>query len=295
MNQFSISDLARYSGIKPHTIRMWEQRYEALQPARTEGNTRFYDNSQLRRLLNITSLLDSEYKVSELCVMPDETLFRLVEQQNPVQPETEPYGYFINQLLAAGISYDEIRFDRFFSNCLVRLGMQQTYTQVISPLLERIGLMWASNTMRPAEEHFISHLLQQKLHVAIDMQPPPDAQAPTWLLFLPEDEFHEIGLLYAYYLVRLAGQKAIYLGSNVPSASLDVVIHTANPQHLLFFQVHSQEKNEAQDYINRLAQTHPNRRIYLAGAEQQLEMLTAPKNFRWLTASSDLEQLLRLK
>jgi methanogenic corrinoid protein MtbC1 len=295
MNQFSISDLSRYSGIKPHTIRMWEQRYQALKPARTEGNTRYYDNSQLRRLLNITSLLESHYKVSELCVMPDETLFRLVEQQNRITPETEPHGYFINQLLAAGISYDEIHFDKIFSHCLVRYGMQLTYTEVISPLLERIGLMWASDTIRPGEEHFISHLLQQKLHAAIDMMPPPSDNSSIWMLFLPEDEYHEIGLLYAYYLIRLAGFKAIYLGSNVPASSLDSAISTANPHNLLFFNVHGLPQEEVQDYVDNLSKSHPQRKIFLAGRFSRLQDLVASKNVRWLTNSLDLEKVLRLK
>ena len=213
MDLFSISQLSRYSGIKAHTIRMWEQRYNALKPDRSEGNTRYYDNTQLRRLLNIVSLMEGDHKVSELCEMPDKGLFRLINEkvQNSIKT-TEKAEYFISQMIAAGMSYDEQHFEKILSSCLVRYGMKKAYTEVLYPMLVRIGLMWEGDSIPPANEHFISNLLRQKLFAAIDSLPPSKATADKWLLFLQENEFHEIGLLFACYLIRLSGRQVIYLG-----------------------------------------------------------------------------------
>lgn len=184
MNSFSISELSRYSGVKPHTIRIWEQRYNALTPNRTEGNTRFYDSSQLRRLLNIVSLMESDFKVSELCTMPDKKLFKLLaEFQNNIK-SSESNDYFVSQLIAAGMSYDEPNFEKIFSHCLVRLGIKSTYIKVIYPMLSRIGIMWASDSIAPANEHFITNIVRQKLFTAIDSLPSSKSLSDTWLLFL---------------------------------------------------------------------------------------------------------------
>ncbi|HEX5025957.1 MAG TPA: MerR family transcriptional regulator, partial [Agriterribacter sp.] len=226
MDAFSIAQLSQYSGIKPHTIRIWEKRYNALQPNRSDGNTRYYNSEQLRRLLNIVSLLDAGYKASEACSLSDKKLFARVEAIQQSVP-IESSDYFVAQLAAAGIDYDEAHFANIFSHCLLRYGIKDCYLKVIYPLLVRLGLMWASDRIISAPEHFISNILRQKLFTAVDALPPPAEGAEKWMLFLPEDEFHEIGLLFAKYLVCSAGKKVFYLGANVPLPSLiDVVKET---------------------------------------------------------------------
>jgi len=197
MDLFSISHLARYSGVKPHTIRIWEKRYNALHPSRSDGNTRYYDSRQLRRLLNIVSLKSSHPgSLQELCAMSDEALFSLIQQYN-VSGRDGSDDYFISQLIAAGVNYDEAHFTQMFSHCLLRYGLRDTYLKVIYPMLVRIGTLWTSDSFRPSYEHYISNLLRRKLTTSLDALPPPKAGAPTWLLFLPENEFHDIGLLFA--------------------------------------------------------------------------------------------------
>ena len=283
LNQFSISQLERFSGIKAHTIRIWEQRYHALQPNRSEGNTRYYDNVQLRRLLNIVSLSNQDYKVSELCIMPDKQLFKLVgEVKNETQNRT--HEYFISQIIAAGMSYDEAYFDKIFSHCFLTYGMRDTYLKVIYPVLVRTGLMWACDDMAPANEHFISNLFRQKLFTAIDALPPPNAKSDSWVLFLPENEFHEVGLLFSYYLVRLSGNKVIYLGSNIPLKSLIHIGEQISYQNLLFFLVH---KN-----LNELSNHFFGKKIYVAGDKELLKQAKKTKNIRFLSSVEDLEQQL---
>ena len=291
MNQFSISQLERFSGIKAHTIRIWEQRYNALQPSRSEGNTRYYDNVQLRRLLNIVSLSNQDYKVSELCTMPDEQLFKLVGGvKNETKNRTEEY--FVSQLIAAGMSYDEIYFNKIFSHCLLRYGMKDAYLKVIYPVLVRTGLMWTCDGMAPANEHFISNLFRQKFFTAIDALPPPKPEFDSWLLFLPENEFHEVGLLFSYYLVRLSGNKVIYLGSSIPLKSLMNIGEEISYQNLLFFLVHKDLNEDIHEYLNELSNHFSGKKICVAGDKELLNQVKKAKNIRFLSSVEDLEQQL---
>lgn len=292
MNLFSISQLAQYSGIKPHTIRIWEQRYNALSPNRTKGNTRYYDNSQLRRLLNIVSLMESGHKVSELGPMSDKKIFQLLEEITNWDLSNDPTEYFISQLIAAGMSYDEAHFEKTFSHCLLRFGMNSTYIKIIYPVLDRIGFMWATDKIPPTQEHFISNLIRQKLFTAIDYIPAANSSADSWLLFLPENEFHEIGLLFAYYLIRLSGRKALYLGVNVPQQSLVAAVNDSTPKNLLFFLVHNDFPDQVQSYLNGLSTAFASENIYFSGNQNLIRQLAPGKNIQWLQSVEDLQQLL---
>jgi MerR family transcriptional regulator, light-induced transcriptional regulator len=291
MNSFSISELAQYSGIKSHTIRIWEKRYRALRPRRSSGNTRSYDSAQLRRLLNISSLLDSEYKISELCAMPDDELMSLHNTKlNTALPA--PTDYFVSQLIASALTYDEPQFINIFSHCLLRFGLKDAYTRVLYPALYRIGLMWLNDTLPTANEHFISNLIRQKLFTAIDALPPPKAASPVWVLFLPENEFHEIGLLMAYYLIRLSGQRVIYLGANVPELSLQTAVKDLKPDHLLMFFVHHDQAGNIKKYTDRISSDLKVKNIYIAAKPELAGELKSGKKLHILNSMDDLSVLL---
>ncbi len=292
MELFSISQLSSFSGIKPHTIRIWEQRYDALQPNRSEGNTRYYDSSQLRRLLNIVSLMESDYKISELCTMPDKKLFKLINELLQAEvSKNEATEYFISQLIAAGMSYDEPHFEKIFSHSLLRYGIKDNYIKIIYPMLVRIGLMWAGDTIPPAQEHFISNIIRQKIFTSIDALPPPESPAGSWLLFLPENESHDIGLLVANYIIRLFGKKVIYLGSNVPFESLISAVADTSPQNLLLFLVHRDQPQKIETYLSKLNNTFPDRKTYVAG-NSAISRLKTEKKINLLQSVDDLEQIL---
>lgn len=291
MNNFSISQLSRFSGIKPHTIRIWEQRYDALRPSRSEGNTRFYDNNQLRRLLNIVSLMKPGYKVSELCAMSDKELFALVGQL-PGSPSAESTEYLVSQLISAAISYDELHFEKIFSHCLSKYGIKDAYLHVIHPLLTRMGLMWTSDALPAGSEHFISNLLRQKLYTSIDSLPPPRGNADTWMLFLPENEFHELGLLYAHYLIRMSGRKVIYLGANVPLKSVIAAGKVVKTQYLLLFLVHQESAEQLNEYFTALQAGFKGRKIFVAAEAELTKGIDQHPKVSLLPAVQDLEKML---
>ncbi|WP_431210153.1 MerR family transcriptional regulator [Puia sp. P3] len=236
---FSISELGRFSGLKPHTIRAWEARYKALTPARSQGNTRYYDSGQMKRLLNLATLVNAGYLPSEVGRLTDERLHQLLESVAESR-HSATVDYFISQLIAAGLTYDQARFEQVFSHCLARYRLKNTYAYILLPMLERIGLLWRCEKASPAQEHFVSNLLRQKLFGAVDRVAVAEPGAERWLLFLPENEFHEMGLLLAYCLVRISGHQAVYLGCNVPFSSLPAAIKQIQPDRLLLFTVNAE-------------------------------------------------------
>jgi hypothetical protein len=291
MNLFSISQLAQFSGIKPHTIRVWEKRYHALNPTRSEGNTRYYNNNQLRRLLNIVSLMQLKYKISQLGSMPDNELYKIIEETT-YHDVPEGVEYFVLHLTRAGLSYDELQFDKIFSHCILRYGLTETYKNILYPMMIRTGLMWSCNTMPPANEHFITNLIRQKILTAIDSLPHPAVNSETWLLFLPEDEFHEIGLLFAHYVIRFSGRKVIYLGTNMPVDFLSTAAKDAQANKLLLFLVHRNTTKKLQEYLNKINKSLTGKEIYVAAGEDLMAHIKLPKKVQWLQSEEDLENVL---
>jgi MerR family transcriptional regulator, light-induced transcriptional regulator len=261
MDRLSISQLASYTGVKVVTIRAWENRYGALQPERSEGNTRYYSGDQLKRLLNIVSLVERNHKVSEICSLSDMDLKQRVAMEEAPSRDC-PENFFITQLIAAGINYNEQHFSTIFSHCLLRYGIRDAYLKVIYPLILRIGMLWRCDAVGVAHEHFISHLLRQKLLAATDLLPAPEKGSKPWVLYLPENEFHELGLLTAHYLIRQSGYRSIYLGANIPLSALQGAAAALGPGKLLSFQVMN---SGGVDYYQRLANLLPDMKIYVAG------------------------------
>ncbi len=294
MNSFSISELAQYSGIKPHTIRIWEKRYHALRPNRSAGNTRHYDSLQLKRLLSISGLLEADYKISELCAMSDEKLKSLYSKMF-ISDTPVPVEYFVSQLIAAALTFDEHQFEHTFSHCLLRYGLKDTYLLVLYPMLTRLGLMWMNDSIATANEHFISNLIRQKLYTAIDSLPPSKYGSPTWILFLPENEFHEIGLLLASYLIRLSGQRVVYLGGNIPESSLKDAINDIKPANMLTFFVHHDVVGNMKKYLDRLCDMLKGANLYVATKLNLPMPSKSNKKIHFLRSAKELDQLLTEK
>ena len=282
--------MSRLSGVKAFTIRVWEKRYHALDPDRSEGNTRFYNNNQLRRLLNVVSLMQLGHKASKLCSLSDKALFQLIEEKTG-QPSTDVEGFFISQLIAAGFTYDESHFTNLFAQCLARFGVRNTYTTILYPMLQRIGILWNSDRINPANEHFITNLIRQKILTATDLLASPAPAADTWLLFLPEGEFHEIGLLIAHYLIRLSGRRSVYLGANLPLDALAAASSFVRPDNILLFLVCRNFAEDNQTFLRSLTASVRSKRIYMAGAGLS-EKMTASKRVMFLESVEELEKLL---
>jgi len=288
---YSISDLEQLSGIQSHTIRMWERRYNALVPRRSAGNTRFYDDNQLRRLLNIVSLSQSGLKISRVCSLTELEMKTLLDKElDQVASPIAKYEYYISQLLSVGLAYNEIEFDRLISLAIDEYGLKMSYINIMYPLLVRLGLMWRSDNICPAQEHFLSNIIRQKISVATSEIKQNVAVKATWVLFLPDDEDHDIGLLFANYLLKLSGNKVIYLGAKVPIDSIKDVTTNVKVDHLLLFMVRSRIINSAPDYLAELSLAFPDQIIHVAGNSMVLGDAVMEGNLILMKSIDDLEK-----
>lgn len=295
MNRFSISELENYTGIKAHTIRKWEERYGVLSPKRTEGNTRYYSDDELRRLLCIASLLDLDYKISALCSMSDSERNELLNKhiRGGDRINERSLKLYINELINTALQFDEVRFNRLYSRCMNDLGAEKAYSNIVYPLLLRLGLMWSTEALAPSQEHFITNQIKIRLNESIANLPLPINPLGTWLLFLPEDEFHDIGLTYAYYTIRKARRKVIFLGASVPYGSLKSAVKLSKPANLLFFLRSSKSKAETQLYLNNLAKDFGKQKIFVAGVFSP--GIKWPANIKPLSEIHELKMVLNEK
>jgi MerR family transcriptional regulator, light-induced transcriptional regulator len=293
MNSFSISKLQRITGINIHSIRAWEKRYNALKPERTKGNTRYYNGNQLRRLLNIASLMESGYKISEICSMEDHKLHELLEIKIKETNKYKSGDYLlVNQMVASAIEFNETLFHKIFSSSVMCYGLEGAYLKVIYPALQRLGMMWFSDKIAPAQEHFVLNLIRQKLDTSIDMIPLSHYSKEHWLLFLPENEFHEIGLLMAHYLLRNAGHRSTYLGANVPFDSLIDSVEILKPTSLLSFFVCKDYEQNDNDIVQQMNQLFPSQKKFLATEPSRLAELGNLKDITPLHSLNELKLVI---
>jgi DNA-binding transcriptional MerR regulator len=229
--KYSIKDLERVSGIKAHTLRIWEQRYEILNPERTETNIRYYSNADLKRILNISLLNNNGYKISNIAKLSDENLVQEVEK---FLGSYKDESHQIDNLVLCLMDMDEFRFESTINNSIQHFGFENTIEKVVFPFLRHMGNMWLTGLITPAQEHYISNLVRQKIIVGIDsLKGLETVASKRFLFFLPSLELHEMGLLYAHYLAKAQGHKCFYLGQSVPFEDLITITKNAKPDFIV--------------------------------------------------------------
>lgn len=276
MSTYSIKDLEQLSGIKAHTLRIWEQRHNLLSPKRTETNIRYYDDDDLKLILNVALLNDNGFKISKIAVMSGAEI-----KQNVIQltDRSLTHDDQIHALTICMIEMDEERFDKVLSTYIIKIGFEQTMLNIIYPFMSKIGVLWQTGAINPAQEHFISNLIRQKLIVAIDGQIYKNG-GKKFLLFLPEAELHEISLLFAAYLIKLKGHKVIYLGQNTPNEDLLTVYRLHQPDYLMTVITTSPSSENIQEYINLLSERFSQSKILLTGYQVVGQDLNFPENVK---------------
>lgn len=276
MSTFSIRDLEHLSGIKAHTIRIWEQRYELISPKRTETNIRFYDDQDLKLILNVALLKENGFKISKIAEMGNGEIQREViklTEHNLRYPEQ------IHALTISMVDIDEERFEKIISTNILKLGFENTMMNIIYPFLSKIGILWQTGAINPAQEHFISNLIRQKLIVAIDGQYSPSSdKAKKYVLYLPEGETHELTLLFADFLIKARGNKTIYLGQSLPLIDLESVYDLHKPNFILSVLTAVPGPSEIQEYVNRLSEKFIDSQILLTGYQVVGQDIICPGN-----------------
>lgn len=276
MSTYSIKDLEHLSGIKAHTIRIWEQRYDLLKPKRTDTNIRFYDDNDLKLVMNISLLKENGQKISKIAKM---SLTEMSQEVLRITEDNMRYPDQINALTIAMIDLNEERFEKIIATNTLKIGFEKTMINIIYPFLTKIGLLWLTGTINPAQEHFITCLIRQKIIVAIDGQFANIREdAPKYLLFLPEGEMHEISLLFSWYMLKARQNRVVYLGQNLPFQDLRQVYDYHKPNYLFTIVTTSPGQSGIQKYINNLSSSFPEAQILLTGYQVVGQDLNFPAN-----------------
>jgi DNA-binding transcriptional MerR regulator len=290
MGKYSIKELEKLSGIKAHTIRIWEKRYQIIHPQRTTTNIRYYSDDDLKRIINVSVLNSHGVKISKIAQMNfDEIGVRILEL-NSVKKHTDVY---VDSLVVSMVDMDEESFERILSDLTKSFGFQRCITEVVYPFMEKIGLLWQTGSINPAQEHFISNLIRQRIIASIAGLPIAPKKARKVILFLPEGELHEIGLLFFHFILRQEGFKTYYLGQSVPHRDLVSVYNIHRPEILITSLISTPSPKNIQAYLQQLSVDFKSSTILISGLLARTTAFEVPKNIRLFHKATELAALLR--
>ncbi|MCB0706091.1 MAG: MerR family transcriptional regulator [Saprospiraceae bacterium] len=275
---YTISDLEKLSGIKAHTIRIWEQRYGIINPKRTETNIRYYQDDDLKLLLNIALLNRNGLRISKIAKMTQQELAEKVASVSEINFE---YGTQLDALTLSMIEMDEWKFDRIISTNIHQIGFERTMLEVIHPFLDKLSVLWLTGSINPVQENFIGNLVRQKLIVAIDKVPMPNGpEAKKFILYLPEGEKQELSLLFMHFLLKSRGHQVLYIGQDISISDLADVQKIHNPDFIFTMISETFSKEPIHNYIQSLSEQFPTTQILLTGYQIISQGVVSEKNIR---------------
>ncbi len=272
---FTIKELESLSGIKAHTIRIWEQRYNFLKPDRTSTNIRTYSNEELKTLLTVALLNKYGYKISRIDEMPLDLRTKTVLNLNDEEANSE---FLVNDLIGNMIDLKGVEFEAALNYHIQLHGLVTAINKLIFPFLEKVGLLWQSNKLIPAQEHIVSNIIRQKLISAIDILPSINNEQSLFLLFLPEYEHHELGLLFVYYLLKKKKFPVLYLGANVPIKDVQYVVQVKKPDTLYLHLTSFPRQLQLEKFLKQLSEKSGDAKILLSGNAVGMYQKNYPPN-----------------
>ncbi|WP_426430812.1 MerR family transcriptional regulator [Winogradskyella sp. HB-48] len=290
-NQFSIKDLENLTGIKAHTIRIWEKRYNLLEPKRTDTNIRYYDLASFQKLLNVSYLNNNGYKISKIATLEEDKIPNLVRE---IAEESNSESHAINAFKLSMLNFDQVLFYKTYESLLKEKDFEDIFYDIFIPLLTEIGLLWQTDTITPAHEHFLTSLLRQKILINTEKAQSKQINKSnkTFVLYLPENEIHELGLLFINHQLVSKGYQSILLGMSVPLESLiDLKNYYDELIYISYFTV-KPEKNEIEKYIEDFSQLmikNSNTKLWILG--QMLNTLDLDKLPKGVSAFKSIKSL----
>ncbi len=279
MNQFTIKDLEHLSGIKAHTIRIWEQRYSFLKPERTETNIRYYNNEHLKLILNIALLNKYGYKISHIDKMSEDDMRQKILSLSTSQAQEENK---VNQLIQCMVDLDMHNFEQLLNQYIREYNVDKAIMQIVFPFLERIGLLWVTNHIHPAQEHLVSNIIRQKIILGIDKLPLADISKPSVLMFLPEGELHEIGLLFMQYVLKVHGHNILYVGANIPLKDIAAICNSTRISCLYCHLTSASEKFPLERFLTQLPLKVPKIPAVISGSLLERYSKIPPQGFHFV-------------
>lgn len=289
MIRYSIKELEHLSGIKAHTLRIWEHRYGIVQPQRTATNIRYYNKQDLKMILKIALLNRNGHKISKIACMCEQELKKHFQS---LMEDTSQNDFQISALTTAMVDLDEEKFEEIMMKNIQHQGFEKTMVEIIYPFLEKIGILWLSGSINPAQEHFMSNLIRQKIIVGIDqISSKLHETNKHCLLFLPENELHELGLLFAHYLLKKRGYRVTYLGANVPKKDVIEVSKIKNIDMLFSIMTSAPTNKKLKVFLAKLGEELPNCKIYISGYQATRINFPIANNIKVIYKVTDLIEL----
>jgi MerR family transcriptional regulator, light-induced transcriptional regulator len=276
---YSINDLEKLTGIKAHTLRIWEQRYGIIEPQRTATNIRYYTDAELRKLLNISILNKNGYKISKIVKMSEQMIASHIEK---FTKDNDDQATKIDTIAIAMVEMDELRFDEIVNASIEKIGFDDTMQELIFPFLDKINILYMTGSIKPAQEHFITNLIRQKIVAAIDRIPlAKHLKTKKFLIFLPDQEKQELSLAYLHYLLKSRGVWVINAGSNLlpKEASVPYDLHQPDYVYIMFNEPH---KQHIQRRVDDYAAAFPKSTVLLSGYQVATNTVKTPRNAKVL-------------
>jgi len=248
---FSIKNLENLSGIKAHTLRIWEKRYNLLEPERTDTNIRRYSLDSLKRLLNVTLLYNHGFKISKIASLNEEEIPELVRS---IALKSNSEQVAINAFKLSMINFNYDLFDTNYNEILQHHDFQYVFLNVFMPLMRELGILWQTGAISPSHEHFITNLIKQKIHLQTELlqrKKPKRGEHPLFVIFLPENEIHELGVLYLNYLILNSGFRTIFLGQSLQTTSLETLYSYNTKFYFVTYLTVEPNKDEIMPFISQ--------------------------------------------
>lgn len=285
MGQYSIKEVETLTGIKAHTLRIWEQRYNLLKPKRTDTNIRYYSDDQLRLLLNISTLNRNGLKISKIVSLNEQDRNRHVLDIYQMANADN----LLDSLIHCMLDFDEQLFEKTLVQAIMKLGFESAVNELIFPFLARTGVLWSTGAVKVAQEHFITNLIRRKIMVAIDAQQlKPDSKTKKFVLFLPEGETHELLLLYTEYILRKNNHHVAYLGTDLPVSELPYLYKTYQPDYLVTFITAPLKDTTPAKFLKSLGSTFPKCNVLVGGAQFEETKGAIPANCTIVRSHTEL-------
>lgn len=289
-NGYSIKDLEVLSGIKAHTIRIWEKRYNLLCPQRTDTNIRCYTDDDLKRMLNVSLLVRNGYKISKVSRWKDDKIAKTVlsiSKQKTSEPD------YIDQLILHMVNFDNISFNRLTDEIIGKMGIEDAVSKVFFDFFVHIGTFWQVGSIFPAQEHYVTSIFRQKLIAEIEKTGVSNTRNSTILFFLPEDEMHEMSLLFYSYLAQKMGYNVFYLGQFVPSQDLVKIQEHLKIDYVFTAFINSVSKEDLENYLESLKSLFNNQKVFITGWQLQVHHPKLPRNVKIVRDYHEFKKFLR--
>lgn len=286
---YSIKDLEVLSGIKAHTIRIWEKRYHLLNPGRTKTNIRYYTDNDLRKILNVSFLVHKGYKISKVASWDEK---QIADKVLSLSEERVSESDFIGQLIVHMVNFDNIGFDRLAGEIIETMGMEEAVSKIFFNFFIRVGTFWQVGSVFPAQEHYVSSVFRQKLIAGIDKLGITNTKGQTILFLLHENEMHEMSLLFYSYLAHKLGYNVIYLGPFVPIEDLSKIQRKVKIDYVFAAFINSILKEDLENYLESLKDIFHHQKVFITGRQLQSPHLRIPRNVKIVKDHSTFKKYL---